>query len=131
MGAGVAQSRGRSLPLADQVKYLVAEVGRARADGVAVAPPAVPAGRLPAERPAEAERDIERGVDGRVVPLVPQLAVERLDQPGNMDSHRSSIPSKSPARPAGGRGQLPHRGQLPGRGQLPAPKRPSWKSTTT
>src|SRR5581483_2963369 len=88
---GVGEPGGCPRAAADQLCDLVMEVSGAGADQVAVLAPAVPAVGLLPQRSPEHEPGAERAVDRGVVPAVPQLGVEPLDQFGDTGSHPLSL----------------------------------------
>jgi hypothetical protein len=81
VGSGVAQPCCRARAVADERDDLVVEILRAGADRVPVSAPALISDRRDAERGPELELGVEDVLDGAVIPLVPELAVEGLDQP--------------------------------------------------
>src|SRR5215471_4731870 len=99
--ARVTQPGGGAVALGDQVEDLVAEIGERGADLVAVAAELVLAGGFVAQRAPEDEALVEQVGDGRVIPQVPYVRVEALNQ----ISHLASLPvSRNPrlllSRPA-------------------------------
>src|SRR5215468_2142346 len=91
--ARVTQPGGGAVALGDQVEDLVAEIGERGADLVAVAAELVLAGGFVAQRAPEDEALVEQVGDGRVIPQVPYVRVEALNQ----ISHLASLPvSRNP-----------------------------------
>ena len=83
VGSGVAESCGCLLIVADESHNVVAEVCRPRANRISIHPPLVSTNGLLPERAAELELSVQHGIDGGVVPAVPQLFLEGLDHPSD------------------------------------------------
>lgn len=88
VSAGVHQPCSSPVAISKEPDEVIAKVGRGASQVVAVIAPARPAdGDLP-ERATEAEAGSEHFIDGRVIPSVPQLLVEALDErPGTISVH--------------------------------------------
>jgi hypothetical protein len=87
MRAGEPKPCRRPPTLTHQLHDLAVKIGRALAHQVPVAPPPLPFRCLPPQLPAEGKARAERVLDRGIVPPIPQLAVEPLDQHTHRD-HR-------------------------------------------
>jgi hypothetical protein len=93
MRAGEAKPCRRSPAVTHQLHDLVVKIGRALVHQVPVPPPPLPVRCLLPQRAAEGKARAERVLDRGLVPPVPQLAVEPLDQHADRDRTCTSWPA--------------------------------------
>src|SRR5262249_9280998 len=97
--AGVPQPRRRPLPVTHQPDHPVPAAREASTPQTPVpAPPIPPQGLLP-QRAAKGKPRTERVLYSRIVPLVPQLGVEPLDQIADGYGHAHIVAGNCPASP--------------------------------